>query len=265
MKKRVNINNGNTKLSFFPITNFLPSVRLFSLLILTILCITLVSINLLSAQDEPTSPTPNIPIISKLPVDEETGMPESFVKFQETADQLSEEESRKTYLKQEWTKLLADNKIIGGFLFYTDKFFSFFNPLWKYTFGMEFSWSWAFFLSIFIWVVLIIVLYAPSKAFTKFNPILTLIFAIVLACLAGGGGVIPTAVDILSTIITNIWLLVLSIIITILFIVLYTYVFANFGENLKEEAEKEELERSKETIKAHGKVSEKALEEMGRD
>lgn len=236
----------------------------FIISLITLLIINLFSISLILAED--TVPVPQVPIVSKfLKPDEETGLPESYEKFRTAADQLSEEESRKVYLKQEWTKIMANNTFIGGFLYYTDGFFSFFNPLWKYTFGMEFSWSWGFFLSIFIWMVLIIILYAPSKVFINLNPIFTLIFAIALASLAGAGGVISNAVSILSTMITNIWLLGLSVIITILLMVLYTYIIGNFGENLKEQAENEQIERSKETIKAHGKVSENALEELGKD
>lgn len=200
-------------------------------------------------------------------LDPETGLPEKLTPLAETGEKLTEGEITTEYLKQEWTKILEKSQF-GKYLLvvmnFTGKIFSFFNPLWKYTFGTEFSWTWTFFLSFFIWIVLVIVLYSPSKAFLNLNPIFILIFAIVLASLAGSGGVIRTATDFLSIILTNIWLVGVSIFIGVLLVIFYYKFFGDLEKDLKKESDEEKRKRAQQTIEAHGEVSRKALEDMGK-
>jgi len=195
----------------------------------------------------------DIPVIGK--VNPETGLPDSFDKFKESAENLSKEEIRKEYLKREWTKILAKNEVLGPILFYTDKFFSFFNPIWKFAFGIEFSWSWQFFLSIILWITIIIIIYNPLKAFTNLNTFLNIIISMIVAILAGSGGVIKTATEFLNIFITNIWLIGIILLLFIIFLYFYPEFFDKLGKELKEEEEKEKLERSKENIFGAGKVS----------
>jgi len=122
-------------------------------------------------------------------IDPNTGLPSKFSDFKEKADLYKTREQDDDYLKREWTKILAKNRIMGPTLFYTHKFFSFFNPLWKVTFGVEFSWSWFFFVALGLWIILIILVYYPSKELFK-NKLFGLIGAIVIASLMGNFGVI---------------------------------------------------------------------------
>ena len=92
-------------------------------------------------------------------IDPSTGLPAKFSEYKERADEFRTREQNSSYLKKEWTKILAGNKYFGPFLFYTDKFFSFFNPFWKITFGMEFSWSLLFFFHIFLWITIVYILF----------------------------------------------------------------------------------------------------------
>jgi len=50
-----------------------------------------------------------------------------------------------------------------GFFYYTQRAFSFFDPLWIYTFGMAFDWNLAFFAHVVLWVVLIIIIFYPAE------------------------------------------------------------------------------------------------------
>jgi len=181
------------------------------------------------------------------------------ISLEEASEQLSKEEERKAYLNKELTKILADKKIIGPALFYTHKFFSFFNPFWELVFGLAFAWSWAFFLSIFIWGVLIFLLYMPTRELFK-NQIMGIMFSIAVGSLIGVLKVIAKAVDILETAIVDLWRLSLFVLIVILLLAAYGWFMKESGKDAK----KEELERAKENIKAHGRVSKGALEELGK-
>ena len=224
---------------------------LLSLLILNIFIIPIYA-------QEPIPGLPDLPGIAD--IDESTGLPSEFTKFKETADSLSEEERREEYLKQEWTKILAKNKVLSPILFYTDKFFSFFNPLWKYTFGLEFSWSWAFIFSIIIWIILIILIYSPVKSLSEVNPIITLIASIIISSLAGSTRIIAKTIDILATMIKNVWLVGLSIVIAAAIAYFYSKFIKQIGKDMKEKAEKEKTTMAQKTIQTHGEVSKKALE-----
>lgn len=228
--------------------------------LLSLLLVFILIINLSTIISQETPPLQDIPIVGN--VNAETGQIKSFEKFQEVGETLSQKEQNKSYLLREWTALAYKNSFIGPILFYTEKFFSFFNPLWKIAFGVEFSWSWAFILSFLIWTTLVIIFYFPSKAFTEFNAFLTLIFAMIIATLAGSGGVIRIAVDILTKAIVNLWWLTLALIIILGFIAIYSYLFDKLGKDLKKESEEEKQERAKKNIQALGEVAGKGLEEF---
>jgi hypothetical protein len=205
---------------------------------------------------EMPSVTPSVPGLGK--INEESGLPESFEKFKQIANNLSEDESRKQYLTQEWTKLYANGKL-SPVLYYTTEFFSFFNPVWELIFKIPFSWSWEFLFSLLIFIILIVVLYAPSKHLTNLNPVLTAVFSVVIACLVGAAGTIQKAVEQMVFAVTNIWIAVYAMAFAILFTVLYALIMKKLGINLKEKVKKEELEKAEEMIKLHGKVSEEEL------
>ncbi|MBS3080281.1 hypothetical protein J4221_02320 [Candidatus Pacearchaeota archaeon] len=190
--------------------------------------------------------------------DEEKGLPKTFVEYQEKAEQFKNREQNKSFLMQEWTKLLADNKFFGPILFYTNKFFNLFNFFWKAIFGMEFTWSWAFFISLGLWIALIYLVYFPISGIFFKNKLVDLIVAVIIASLIGISGAISKAVVFLTAAITNTIGLVFFIILMIILIVLYTKLM----EQLIKKSEEEELERSKEDIKAFGKVTRKSFEEF---
>jgi hypothetical protein len=204
-----------------------------SLILLLILNISLIKIN---AQE-------SISQISELSgtIDENTGLPFEFVKYREIADNLSKEESRKKYLEQEWTKLMADKKAVGPVLFYTNKGFSFFNPFWEIIFGIKFTWSWKFILSFIIWIFIIVLIYSPVKELTEFNPIFSLLGSILVASLCGYFQLIQMIVSFL-VILKNIWLVLLTIVIIIIFAYFYNKKFREMAKKLKKK-QKDFLEK----------------------
>jgi hypothetical protein len=237
-----------------------------SLQLLTIFLIGFLILNFISTlRADISDDAPAIPNTGKVPVlgdmNPETGQPRTFEQFQQFADNVSNAEQNKSYLVQQWSIILAKTPYVGPFLFYTENFFSFLNPLWNLIFGINFAWSFAFFVTLGIWLMFIFIFYSPSKNLTNFNPILALIFSIVLASIMGTIGVISSAVNKFGFVITSFIVLVICLVIAILLVWLYTKIFKEWGKKMKEDAKKEKLERSEEKINATGKVAGKFLEE----
>ena len=64
--------------------------------------------------------------------------------------------------------------------------------------------------------------------------------------------------------ITNLWILLVVMVVIFLIIALYSMLFKNAGEKLKKKTEEEDLERAKQDIKLHGKISNEALKRIKR-
>ena len=227
--------------------------------------IILISINFISAHHEvitgkAVGDVPeNIPgsnILNKLEIDPATGQPKSIVEAEEKFDKYKEQNAN--YLAKEWTKILANNKFFGPVLFYTDKFFSVFNPLWKAIFGIEFSWSLAFILSFIIFIIITVLVYYPIYGIFP-NKLVDFIVSIIITSLIGIAGSIKKAVELADLFAKNIIILTIVVIIVILFVVVYIL----YMKKLIKESGELALERSKENIKALGKVSGEDLREMG--
>lgn len=209
----------------------------------------------ISAQQEGLENVPGGNLIKKAVNDE--GEVKGITDIKNTIDNIQKNDNE-SYLRKEWTKILADNKFFGPVLFYTDKFFSFFNPIWRYSFGMEFAWNLIFFLHVFLWGVIIFVIYFPAKEIFH-NSIFALITGIIFASITGSFGIITKFVNLLDVMFGKLLLLTIFVIILILLLILY----GNFFESSRKESEEEELGRAKGNIKAHGKSSEKFFDEMG--
>ena len=160
-----------------------------------------------------------------------------------------------SYLRMEWSKA----PYVGGIFKGTEGFFKFFNPLWKYSFGSEFSWNVIFFLHMFLWGIIIFALFYPAKEIMG-NSLFAIITGIIFASITGSFGIITKFVNILDTMFNKLWWATL---IFILILVALVIAESEFFKRLKKGAKKEELERAKESIKAHGEVSEEALKDMG--
>lgn len=224
-------------------------ILLFSLLF------SILVINVVTSQNPPTTPN-----VSGFEINPNTGLPKSFENFQKSAKNLSQEEEREKYLNQEWTKILAEQAIIGPILYYTNNFFTLFNPLWIIIFGVQFSWSWFFIFSFLIWIFFIALFYFPVKDFTNFNPLFGLIGAIIIACIMGTTKVIPKVANLFTFAVTTWWKATAAFFLFILLIWGYSKTMKTFGRSLKKESEKEELERAQTIIKKTGKLYEKEFD-----
>jgi hypothetical protein len=223
------------------------------ILIIFLIALSLIAYSAL-AQD-----TPAVPAAVTGGINPQTGLPNSFNQFQETATKLSQEEQRKAYLTQEWTKLLADKKVVGPVLFYTNKYLVMLNPLWIIIFGIEFSWSWEFIFCIMIWIMLIVLIYAPAKGMTDYSPILSFIFSLLIASIIGTTGTIKKAVDMLTFFIKTRWIAYICLAVAIILVIAYSKIMKHYGKEIKEKTEKERTEEAQKKIQVMGRVAEKEL------
>lgn len=222
------------------------------LLISSLFIILLLSI-IIKAQESP--PMPNLPIIGEFVNTNETqGLPDTFEKFQKTADTLSEAESRKAYLQQEWTKILAENKVIGPVLYYTDGIFSFLNPFWELVLKIPFSWSWIFILSLGMWIILIFVFYSTAAPFTQSNFWINSIIAFCVATLCGISGGINQGVLFLVAPLQNIWTVVLVVFVAICIVIIYRGLMKNLKKGIREKGKKDRAEIREMKESAHEKI-----------
>ncbi|MEK6859857.1 MAG: hypothetical protein AABX54_03510 [Nanoarchaeota archaeon] len=235
-------------------------VQLIFLFLSVLFIFFLSNLSIIKAQNTP--PMPDIPIIGGL-VQNESSFTDTFEKFQANANALSEEESRKAYLKQEWTKILAENKAIAPVLYYTDKIFSFFNPLWNLVLKMPFSWSWMFILSFGIWIMLIFVFYITAVPFTQSNLFINFLIAFCVATLAGISGGINQGIQLLIMPLKNIWTVMIAIFIAICIVIIYRGIMKNIGKGIREKGKKDRgiLRESKES--AHEKIIDTKLRAEG--
>jgi membrane protein implicated in regulation of membrane protease activity len=160
-----------------------------------------------------------------------------------------------SYLRIEWTKAPYVGDVFKG----TEGFFKFFNPLWKYSFGSEFSWNVIFFLHMFLWGIIIFALFYPAKEIMG-NSLFAIITGIIFASITGSFGIITKFVNMLDTMFNKFWWATL---IFILILVALVIAESEFFKGLRKEAKKEKLERAEESTEALGEVSEEVLEDMG--
>jgi hypothetical protein len=192
-------------------------------------------------------------------MDSRTGLPKKFADFKANAEEFYVREQNRSFLMQEWTKILAKKPVIGPIMFYTNKFFSYFNPIWKIIFGIKFSWSWSFFVALGLWVVIIIFIYYPTREMFG-NKIFGLIGSVIIASLAGVSGVINRFILFFIPFIKNIFYLIFAIFIAVLF----TKLYIGFIESLEKESKKESLDRADKKRESVGEVAGEVLNKMSK-
>lgn len=206
-------------------------------------------------------PTQNVPLVGDINPD--TGLPSTFEKYQDAADNLSDKETRVQYLKQEWTNIFAKNKLIAPILYYTDSFFSMLNPIWLVIFQITFSWSWQFILSLTMWILITVIFYSTVKTFDYANGLINLIIALCLSSIIGISGGIKQGVTIVAAPLNNLWIVIISIVIAIILVMLYSRIMNQLGKNLKEKAKVERAEIREAKESTHEKIIDTKLKGEG--
>ena len=180
-------------------------------------------------------------------------------KGQEIIEKTKEEEGRE-YLKQEWKKMLEQNKV-GKVLLAISDFIEKLNPFFKIVLGVEYSLSWAFVFAIALWIILFMILYYPIKGMFD-KTWIAIIASFAVTSLIGISGVIKKAVDLLSTIISKPWLAWLALGITIVIAAIIIYLGGGLKQILEKEREKaakEKTEKDRKIIETSAKVEKENL------
>jgi len=168
------------------------------------------------------------------------------------------------YLKQEWTKILSNNKIgrvilqISGALTWLDFF-------WNPVFGMNYSLSWIFIFSFVIWVFFIVFFYQITKAVFSDRKLVAFIASFCIASIVGTAGVIKKVAEQLSVIVNNVWIawISLGIALLIMFLVVkFGGTFKAYLEKQKENSEKDKTEKANKIIQTRGEIAKKELDTM---
>jgi len=180
-------------------------------------------------------------------------------KGQDIIEKTKEEEGRE-YLKQEWKKMLEQNKV-GKVLLAISDFIEKLNPFFKIVLGVEYSLSWAFVFAIALWIILFMILYYPIKGMFD-KTWIAIIASFAVTSLIGISGVIKKAVDLLSTIISKPWLAWLALGITIVIAAIIIYLGGGLKQILEKEREKaakEKTEKDRKIIETSAKVEKENL------
>lgn len=82
------------------------------------------------------------------------GLQERVGGIQNAADNIRDADYREQYLKTEWTKVMQNSKFGQKLLLVQEKFQQA-DPIWETIFGLSFTFSWLFFLTLFIWIFLL--------------------------------------------------------------------------------------------------------------
>jgi|TARA_Y100000034_G_C6899727_1_gene415661 hypothetical protein len=225
------------------------------------LLVSLIFAGLIFAQDADAIPVnPADKVTDSVGGYSEKGYPESYEKYIEFSNSLVEREQDQKFWKKSLTGIWAGSPVLGSITYHTDKFFSFFDPIWNVIFGIDFDWSWEFFFHLVIFITLIVIIFYPAEVIFD-NKLFGLISAMVISSLVGVAGVIGQFAGILEVMFVNLFYLTIGVILIIAGIVFY----AKFFNKGKKKTEEEEIKKAKENIKAHGEISKKALEKYSED
>ena len=123
-------------------------------------------------------------------------------------------------------------------------------------FGVEFSWSWAFFLSLGIWIFSIFLVYYSLQGILG-NTFFDFFAAFIIACLIGVSGTIKKVVEFFSIFTTNIFVLLVIVVLMIIILFFYKQLF----KGMIEKSKKIELEKSEENIRTFGKVTRQSFKD----
>ena len=226
-------------------------------LLLIILFLNVILLANIYAQDLP-SISDNVPgggLINNIKVDETTGEIEKLSEFQEKIEEFRGRDGNenKTLVWKSWWIIFKDNPVVGPGLFYTEKFIGFFNPVWKYSFGIEFIWALVFFLHLFLWLIITAFIAIPIYQGKLMGLIPSVITGAIVASITGTFGVLTNFVKVLETALTSLLFVTIFFGFTIILIILYAKIFDYFRKG----AEKEELAKSKAKINLLGRIVDK--------
>ncbi|MFH1359324.1 MAG: hypothetical protein ABIH37_05535 [archaeon] len=248
------------------------SVKISSLVIISLILINLFAIPVLIAQsengeedssavDSAVSNLPGIDQASKIvgglgEINPRTGFPKQIEDFQRNADYFIKGQNQSFMFKNLMVSL-SRNPIFFPFMFYINIIFSLFNPIWQISFGMSFSFTWSFFFAFGIWVFIVTAVYYPLRGVAAFNEKkwAALVVSVIIAMLTGMFGIINRFIIYLDPFVQNILVFILIVV----FGIILDKLWITFVKSRADAASKEELEKADDYRMAAGEASRKFL------
>jgi len=166
------------------------------------------------------------------------------------------------YLKQEWTKILQNNKVGRAILAVSNTLYSL-SPVFKILIGAEYSLSWYFFLCLGVWIAIIILIYGPTKTIFPEKQWIGFIIAIIITTIGAQFGAITKPIEMIMPLFTNPWIIVGSVVIAALILYLYSAFMKQFGETLKQKDKKEAEERREQKAETVEKIHDIEIKAAG--
>jgi hypothetical protein len=176
-------------------------------------------------------------------------------------DDFSAEQNKAEYLTREWRTILSKNKW-GQRLLGISDFIKIFDPLFKVILGTGYTLSWAFFLSVAIWLMLFLFFVNPISTAVN-NRLIGIVISFILTSLIGVSGVIKKAVDFMATVVNNWWIASLSLVVALVIVFVFEKlgkVVSKYLKKLKEDAEKTQTKLDRRAISADAEISKERLE-----
>lgn len=167
---------------------------------------------------------------------------------------LSDEEKRDAYLKQEWSKILEKSNA-GKVILRVGKVFEALSPVSKIFIGIEYSLSWIFFLSLAFWIAIVIIIYKPIKNFIQADAWVPWAISIIVPTLGSQFGALQMVVSFFAPLFQNLWSTITTLIVLGILIYAYSAVLKHFGlsieKSLKEEREERREQKAKTVERIH--------------
>jgi len=195
-------------------------------------------------------------------INPETGLPSELEDIKQTSEKLTDEKQRTEYLKQEWEKILKDNKFFSPIISFLEFISPVTNPLFKYTIGVEPSLSWLFFLTLTLWIALVIYIFRIFDLISIFSKWLDYIISFGAVIAFSLMGITKKLAEVLINTISLFsiwWMQLIGVVILIIALIVASIFSKNLQEvfkAIKEKKEKAEEEMNREKLKSNVKVAE---------
>ena len=222
---------------------------LFSLLILNLFII--------SVKAEVSAPSiPSLPGIGGN-INPDTGLPIELEKIQEIGKNLTSKEISSNYLKQEWNKILLDNKYISSM----DSFFTKISIIFRILFGIPYSLTLTLFFVIILWFAIFLSLPGIIENSTSLSSgvswLISLGITIILAQIQVLNRIIVFLIKFISYP-ENSWLRLLVGILIFVGIIIFYYIEKYLSKYLEKKKKQKIENKTKQTQKKIEKFSEGA-------
>ncbi|MBI2632192.1 hypothetical protein HYW75_04260 [Candidatus Pacearchaeota archaeon] len=201
--------------------------------------------------------------LSKAQLEDQLGELQGNVeKVQDVSDNLSTSDQRTEYLKQEWTKILERTQV-GRFLLGISSILKALSPAFKFLIGIEFSLSWLFFLSLGVWIAIVVIIYKAVKEPFQMKGWISLAIAIIIPTISAQFGMIVKTVSFFVPLFKNKWIILGSILITIILLYIYSLFMKTIGKKIKEKTKRENEERREQKAETLEKLEDIELRSRG--